>query len=129
MFSNFVRVNPYKLKYGKKHIKWSIEQLITKRNILKNGYNPRLSCIVISNDNFIVDGHHRVESIKLIDCDKIIVKKIILNYKLYLSLFIILIILLLPVLTPIVTYKILKNEFKRNLKRHKANIRRKKKRL
>ena len=27
MFSNFVRVNPYKLKYGKKHIKWSLNEL------------------------------------------------------------------------------------------------------
>jgi len=129
MFSSFIRVSPDKLKYGKKHINWSIEQLETKQNILKNGYNPRVSCVIISNDYVIIDGHHRVESIKLIDCDKIIVRKIILNYKLSLSLFIILITLLLPILTPIVTYKILKNEFKRNLKRHKTNIRRKKERL
>ena len=63
MLWKITRVNLKDLKYTQRKLRWSLDQEVYKEDIIKNGYNPRISIIKISNDNRIIDGHHRVHSI------------------------------------------------------------------
>jgi len=57
MFSKYIRVKLKDLTPNKK-ISWSKRQLGMKDEII-NDYNPRIKCILVSNDNKVCDGNHR----------------------------------------------------------------------
>jgi len=63
MLWKITKVNVNDLKPTQKKLKWSKDQEIYMEDIIKNGYNPRISIIIISKDDRIIDGHHRVYSL------------------------------------------------------------------
>ena len=105
MLWKICRVNLIDLKYESEHLNWSEEQKIYKENIVNNGYNPRISIIKISKDNQIIDGYHRVESVKIKGDKKIIVIKINLNFWTVIVLYIILFLITSPIWLPVTILK------------------------
>jgi hypothetical protein len=114
MFWKITRVNLKDLKYTQRKLRWSLEQEVYKEDIIKNGYNPRISIIKISNDNRIIDGHHRVYSLVERGDKTAIVVKIKWNFWITIVSSILFFVITSPVWLPVKIFKKNKNGIKEN---------------
>jgi len=114
MLWKITKVNVNDLKSTQKNLKWSIDQEKYKDNIIKNGYNPRISIIKISNDNRIIDGHHRVHSLVERGDKTAIVVKTKWNFWIVVVSFILFFVITSPIWLFLKIFKEIKNGIKKN---------------
>jgi hypothetical protein len=114
MLWKITRVNLKDLKYTQRTFRWTLDQEVYKEDIIKNGYNPRISIIKISNDNRIIDGHHRVYSIVERGDKSVIVIKIRWNFWVTILNSILFFTITSPIWVPLKIFKKIKNGIKEN---------------
>jgi hypothetical protein len=114
MLWKITRVNVNDLKSTQKNLKWSINQEKYKDNIIKNGYNPRISIIIISKDNRIIDGHHRVCSLIESGNTSVIVMKIKCDFWVVVLCLTLFFIITSPIWVSLKIFKKIKNGIKKN---------------
>jgi hypothetical protein len=114
MLWKVTRVNVKDLKYAQKKLKWSSNQEEYKEDIIKNGYDPRKSIIIISKDNKIIDGHHRVYSLVERGDKSVIVIKIRWNFWITILNSILFFTITSPIWVSLKIFKKIKNGIKEN---------------
>jgi hypothetical protein len=110
MFWKITRVNVCDLKfYRKRKLVWTSDQERYKEDIIKNGYNPRISIVKISNNNKIIDGHHRVRSVVERGDKSMIVVKMSWNFWVTILSYSLFFIVTSPIWLPVMIFNKIKN--------------------